>query len=81
MFDTKGKYYGGNAKPFDWKILERYDQEVPFFLSGGITSEMIDAIYSLKNMNLFAIDVNSGVEVQPGVKDISMVRQMMELLK
>lgn len=81
MFDTKGKYYGGNATPFNWKVLERYDQEVPFFLSGGITPSMIDSIYVLKSMNLYAIDVNSGVEVQPGFKNIDKVRQLMELLE
>ncbi len=37
LFDTKGKYYGGNAVSFNWDVLTRYDQSVPFFISGGIT--------------------------------------------
>ena len=44
LFDTKGKYYGGNAKTFNWKILEKYDQEVPFFLSGGLSPENVNAL-------------------------------------
>ena len=35
LFDTKGPGYGGTGKAFDWMLLEKYDQEVPFFLSGG----------------------------------------------
>lgn len=69
LFDTKGKLYGGNAVRFNWDVLSRYEQQVPFFLSGGITPDHVDEINRLKNMNLVAIDVNSGVEVRPGFKD------------
>ncbi len=70
LFDTKGKYYGGNAQAFDWSVLQRYDQQIPFFLSGGITPDNVTNIAALKNMNLHALDVNSGVEVQPALKSI-----------
>ena len=70
LFDTKGKFYGGNAQTFNWQILQRYDQQVPFFLSGGITPENVSGILALHDMNLHAIDVNSGVEKAPGVKDL-----------
>ena len=68
LFDTKGRYHGGNATTFDWEILKRYDQEIPFFLSGGISPENLDGVASIKGLNLHALDVNSGVEEQPGVK-------------
>jgi phosphoribosylanthranilate isomerase len=70
LFDTKGKYYGGNAQTFDWSVLKRYDQQVPFFLSGGITPDNVINIAALKDMNLHALDVNSGVEIQPALKSI-----------
>ncbi|HEX6891514.1 MAG TPA: phosphoribosylanthranilate isomerase [Chryseolinea sp.] len=70
LFDTKGKFYGGNARTFSWKILNRYDQKVPFFLSGGLSPENVTDISSLEGMNLHALDVNSGVEVAPGLKDL-----------
>jgi len=81
LFDTKGKYHGGNAKLFDWGILNRYDQRKPFFLSGGISPENIHDIGRLKGMNLYAVDVNSGVEAKPGEKDLSLVKGMIERLK
>ncbi len=77
LFDTKGKYYGGNAQVFNWKLLERYDQSVPFFLSGGLSPENISSVSELSDMNIYALDVNSGVEYSPGLKDISFVKQLL----
>src|SRR5688572_14513227 len=76
LFDTKGKYYGGNAKKFDWQILGRYNQKVPFFLSGGISADDIADVGKLKQMNLHALDINSGVEVKPGTKDLDKIKQL-----
>jgi len=81
LFDTKGKYYGGNAQAFDWSLLRKYDQEIPFFLSGGLSPENIAGIIELKGMNLYALDVNSGVEDSPGVKNISRIASVLEKLK
>ena len=79
LFDTKGKYYGGNAKTFNWKILERYDQEIPFFLSGGLSPENVNALGDIVKMNLHALDLNSGVEISPGLKDIEKIRTIVTL--
>ena len=74
LFDTKGKYRGGNASSFDWDLMQRYDQEVPFFLSGGVSLANIERALQLKGLNLYGIDVNSGVELNPGVKDVERLR-------
>lgn len=81
LFDTKGKYYGGNAVPFDWRILNKYEQKVSFFLSGGITVENVNDIGSLRNANLHAIDVNSGVELKPGMKDLKKLKSLIEKIR
>ncbi len=78
LFDTKGKYYGGNATAFDWSVLKKYNQEVPFFLSGGINPENVMQISGYKDFNLLALDVNSGVEVSPGVKNLESIKQLIE---
>jgi phosphoribosylanthranilate isomerase len=80
LFDTKGKHYGGNATAFNWKNLERYDQEVPFFLSGGLSADIIPGIKDLQGMNIHGIDVNSGVEVMPGVKYIEKIGRLKHIL-
>lgn len=76
LFDTKGKYYGGNAETFNWRILERYDQEIPFVLSGGLNEENVRSISTLLDMNLHALDLNSGVEVSPGLKDVEKIERI-----
>ncbi|MBT1703255.1 phosphoribosylanthranilate isomerase [Chryseosolibacter indicus] len=81
LFDTKGKYYGGNAKTFNWNILTRYHQQVPFFLSGGLNEDNIKDALLLKDMNLYALDVNSGVEHQAGLKDLNKIRAIINILK
>ena len=71
MFDAKGIYHGGNARPFDWIALRQYNQSVPFFLSGGLSPENVAGIRSLLDMNLHALDVNSGIEDAPGLKSLA----------
>lgn len=80
LFDTKGKYHGGNARTFNWNILQQYDQHKPFFLSGGLNPENLSDIDGLIDMNLHAVDVNSGVEVGPGLKDLEKVRRVKNIL-
>ena len=81
LFDTKGKHYGGNAKAFNWEILSKYDQEVPFFLSGGLSPVNVNTLGNIQKMNLHALDLNSGVEVSPGIKDLEKIKAVMTLKK
>lgn len=71
LFDTKGKLPGGNGTTFDWTILKKYTSEKPFFLSGGIGINELNAIEEISKTNLpiYAIDVNSKFEIEPGLKN------------
>jgi phosphoribosylanthranilate isomerase len=80
LFDTKGKDYGGNGISFNWEILNKYDNEKPFFLSGGLDLENIENISKYKHLNIHAIDVNSKFEISPGLKDIAKVTKLIEFL-
>ncbi len=80
LFDTKGKYPGGNARRFNWEVLEKYDQSVPFFLSGGIGPNDIADAVKLGEYNLHGLDINSGVEIRPALKDAERVRQVLNEL-
>lgn len=81
LFDTKGKYHGGNAKTFRWRHLDNYSQQVPFFLSGGLSPENVVDVSDLKGMNIHALDVNSGVESAPAMKDLVKIQALKENLK
>ncbi|WP_229676692.1 phosphoribosylanthranilate isomerase [Pedobacter psychrotolerans] len=74
LFDTKTKSHGGSGKTFDWKILESYKLNKPFFLSGGIDLEHAAAIAKINDTRLYALDINSRFEVEPGVKDLEKVK-------
>ena len=80
LFDTKGKEKGGNGFTFNWKILNNYDNEKPFFLSGGLSLENIEEVQKLEGLNIIAIDVNSGFEIEPGLKDVEKVKRLIEIL-
>jgi phosphoribosylanthranilate isomerase len=75
LFDARGRLPGGNGIRFNPHTLERYDQKVPFFLSGGLQPEsLVEDIVNLSAMNLYGVDLNSGVERAPGLKDPERVR-------
>ena len=74
LFDTKSSKYGGTGEKYDWNILEKYDQSVPFFLSGGIGPDNLNRIEELQGYNIHAIDVNSKFELEPGLKDIDLLK-------
>ena len=78
LFDTAGQQAGGNGFGFDWKLLKQYDQSIPFFLAGGLSPARKDWGI-LKGMNIHALDVNSGVEVEPGMKNVSLVKEMLNV--
>ena len=80
LFDTKGKLPGGNGTTFDWKVLENYPSVKPFFLSGGIGLEEIKSIQEISKTNLpiYAIDINSKFEIESGLKNIELLKLMVE---
>lgn len=70
MFDSGG----GTGQTFDWSLLARYPRTKPFFLAGGITPD--NASEAIRVVRPDAIDVASGVERAPGLKDHEKVRAL-----
>ncbi|MEQ6125357.1 phosphoribosylanthranilate isomerase [Pseudotenacibaculum sp. MALMAid0570] len=77
LFDTKGKERGGNGVKFDWLVLKKYPYQKPFFLSGGIGPNDIEEIKKIKNSGLpiHTVDINSRFEIEPGVKNIKLIKK------
>lgn len=80
LFDTKTKAHGGSGKTFDWKILENYTLNRAYFLSGGIDLQHAEAIKQIEDPRLYALDINSRFEVEPGVKDVEKVKAFINIL-
>tara|TARA_Y100000385_G_scaffold243724_1_gene261365 strand:- start:34604 stop:35218 length:615 start_codon:yes stop_codon:yes gene_type:complete len=84
LFDTKGPLAGGNGYCFDWSVLEKYPSKKPYFLSGGIGLESIEAIQEFKKSTAaiycYAIDVNSQFEIAPAQKNKKLLEKFKQLL-
>lgn len=81
LFDTQTPAHGGSGKVFDWKLLEKYSLDKPYFLSGGIGLEHFETIKSINDTRLYAIDVNSKFELEPGLKDVEKLKEFFKEMK
>lgn len=81
LFDTKGKLAGGTGLKFNWEILDRYRLPVPFFLSGGIGPDDVKQLKTIRHPQFSGIDINSGFEIAPAMKDTEAVRRFMEEIR
>ena len=75
LFDTKGKNYGGNGIKFNWNLLQNYKGKTPFLLSGGITKNDAEEIKKMKHPAFLGVDINSGFELDPGLKNIIEIKE------
>ena len=81
LFDTKCKTVGGSGQQFDWQVLEQYDGEVPFLLSGGIGPEDASRLHAFHHSKCIGIDLNSRFEIEPGVKDVEKLKGFLNAMQ
>jgi phosphoribosylanthranilate isomerase len=68
LFDRRGKgAWGGTGQSFDWELLRNHRSEVPAILAGGLRPDNVAA--AIEVAKPYAVDVASGVEIEPGRKD------------
>jgi len=78
LFDTKTKVHGGSGKTFNWSVLDQYTYTKPYFLSGGIDLEHSTAIKKINDERLYALDINSRFETEPGLKDAAKIKEFIQ---
>lgn len=81
LFDTKTKQHGGSGKKFNWQLLEKYTGNTPFFLSGGIGPDDVEEIKGINHPMLAGVDLNSGFEDEPGLKNIEKLKKFIEEIR
>ena len=74
LFDAFGKQAGGNGITFNWKLLNKYKGKTPFLLSGGIDDTMGDELKKITHPQFVGIDINSGFELAPALKNIDKIK-------
>ena len=85
LFDAKtptdmiGALPGGNAVSFDWKILSGRDWKIPWMLSGGLNSQNV--ANAVRVSAAPAVDVSSGVECEPGIKDGARITEFLSAVQ
>jgi phosphoribosylanthranilate isomerase len=93
LFDTKtaipseeeaegGAYHlpGGSGRQFDWNVLEAYDGNKPFLLSGGIGPDDVERVLAFRHPQCMGIDVNSRFETAPGMKDVAVLKRFLSTI-
>src|SRR5690554_3259744 len=81
LFDTKTVEHGGSGRSFDWGLLAGYEQDKPFFLSGGLQLENLARALAMADDRLYAVDLNSKFESQPGLKDIALLKKAFQTIR
>ena len=70
---------GGNGRTFDWAALDGIADIPPFMLSGGLDADNVAA--AIERTGPVAVDVSSGVELAPGIKDPEKIRRFLQAAK
>jgi phosphoribosylanthranilate isomerase len=79
LLDTASAGYGGSGRTWDWSLLGQRRSKLPFLLSGGLTAENVaEGIVAARP---WGVDVASGVEAAPGIKDPERLRAFFEAVQ
>jgi phosphoribosylanthranilate isomerase len=81
LFDTAGAQRGGNGHAWDWSLLEFYNGQLPFFISGGLSPGDEVKLLSINHPGLIGADINSRFEDAPGKKNNVQIRKFISTIK
>lgn len=83
LFDAKApadaNLPGGNGVAFDWRILREAAADIPYMLAGGLTPDNVADAIQVTGAD--RVDVSSGVESAPGIKDPALIRSFIHAVK
>lgn len=74
LFDTKCQCVGGSGQQFDWSVLDAYDGNIPFLLSGGIGPDDAERVRNFHHPMCVGIDLNSKFEDAPAQKNVEKLK-------
>lgn len=74
LFETKSPDFGGSGRKFDWHLLHAYNGNTPFLITGGIGADDFREVANFRHPKFAGIDLNSGFELAPAIKDVNAIR-------
>ena len=77
LFDTKCETVGGSGRQFDWSILNHYQGQRPFLLSGGIGPDDARRLAAFSHPQLAGYDLNPRFETAPGIKNVEALQRFL----
>ncbi|HID69394.1 MAG TPA: phosphoribosylanthranilate isomerase [Desulfobacterales bacterium] len=70
---------GGTGEVFDWSLIDRLGLQRPVILAGGLSTDNVED--AIKLVGPFGVDVNSGIEIEPGIKDHSKLKEFVRKVR
>ena len=81
IFDTQTPLVGGSGNHFDWNMLDAYDGNTPFILSGGVGPDDAERVLSIRLPMFAGIDLNSQFETAPAVKNVDALKAFLAKIR
>ena len=81
IFDTQTPLVGGSGNHFDWNMLDAYDGNTPFILSGGVGPDDAERVLSIRHPMFAGIDLNSQFETAPAVKNVDALKDFLAKIR
>lgn len=79
LLDTPSVHFGGGGEAFDWSLIEKINKiEMPIIIAGGLNPGNVAT--AIKQINPYGVDVSSGVELSKGIKDITKIKQFLDVV-
>ena len=80
IMDTgKAGVWGGTGETFDWQIVQPLMREFRVFVAGGLHAGNIQDV--IQTLHPYAVDLSSGVEQEPGIKDFDKLAALFDALE
>ena len=81
IFDTQTPLVGGSGNHFDWNMLDAYDGNTPFIISGGVGPDDAERVLSIRHPMFAGIDLNSQFETAPAVKNVDALKDFLAKIR
>ncbi|MEC4112953.1 phosphoribosylanthranilate isomerase [Myroides pelagicus] len=81
IFDTPTPTFGGSGKVFNWNLLNEYQGNTPYLLSGGLGIHNIQEAMNIQDNRLIGYDINSQIEQEHYLKNITLATQLVQKIK